>query len=175
MKKRIPLSFILGGGKGERLYPLTKHRAKPAVPFGGSYRVIDFVLSNHYHSGIRKLLILTQYQSESLHTHLRRGWYGRFGLGEDQFIRTLPAMQTHKSMSGEGWYEGTANAISSNKHYIEREKPNIVNTFGADHIYLIDISKKNDFHLEKDADLTISAIPIEKELAANNYGVLVVK
>lgn len=169
MSKTNPLMYILGGGKGERLHPLTRDRAKPAVPFGGNYRIIDFVLSNMYHSGIRKSCILTQYESRPLHRHIKHGWYPRFGIGVDEFILTLPAT---KSQTG-GWYRGTADAIIQNKYLIEDEEPDIVDVFGGDHIYVMDISQMNNFHLEKEADLTISAIPVKRDLAARRYGVIV--
>ena len=168
MPRKTTLAFVLAGGKGERLYPLTRDRAKSAVPFGGMYRVIDFVLSNLYHSGIRKICVLTQYQSESLHKHIKFGWYHRFGVGVDEEITVLPATQ---SASG-GWYEGTADAIAKHSNRIRTERPNIVNIFGGDHIYLMDIIEKNEFHLQKDADLTISAIPIRREDAVKRFGVL---
>lgn len=170
MARKSTLAFVLGGGRGERLNPLTRDRAKPAVPFGGMYRVIDFVLSNLYHSDIRKICVLTQYQSESLHKHIKYGWYPRFGVGKEEFITVLPARQSLHT----GWYGGTADAINQNKNFIENEKPNLVNIFGGDHIYLMDISEMNDFHIQNNADLTISAVPIKRELASKKFGVLVV-
>ena len=164
------VAFVLGGGIGRRLMPLTKDRAKPALPFGGSYRVIDFVLSNLIHSRIRKIYVLTQYEPRSLERHVLEGWGPIFGAGRYNMIRLLPA----KSGADSGWYTGTADAINQNKRYAWESRPDIVNIFGADHVYLMDISLMNDFHLEKKADLTISAIPVKVELAANKYGVLVV-
>ncbi len=164
------VAFVLGGGVGKRLLPLTKDRAKPALPFGGSYRVIDFVLSNLIHSRIRKIYVLTQYEPRSLEQHILEGWSPIFGSSRYNMIRLLPA----KVGTGSGWYLGTADAINQNKRYAWESMPDIVNIFGGDHIYLMDISQLNDFHLEKNADLTISAIPVKVELAANKYGVLVV-
>ncbi len=164
------VAFILGGGVGKRLYPLTKDRAKPALPFGGSYRVIDFVLSNFIHSRIRKIYVLTQYEPRSLEQHILEGWSPIFGSSRYNMIRLLPA----KEGSNSGWYAGTADAINQNKRYVWESRPDIVNIFGGDHIYLMDVSQMNDFHLSKKADLTISAIPVLCELASKKYGVLVV-
>lgn len=164
------MAFVLAGGRGNRMLPLTSVRAKPAIPFGANYRAIDFALTNVYHSGIRKICILTQYESESLHRHIRNGWYPRFGIGVNEFITTLPAKQGNVG----GWYQGTADSIKQNIRYIISEEPNIVDILGGDHIYLMDINAKNEFHLDRKADITISGIPVKRELAANNYGVLVV-
>ena len=162
------LAFVLGGGAGNRLNPLTRDRAKPAVPFGGTFRIIDFVLSNLYNSNIRKTYVLTQYASKSLHDHIRHGWYSRFGFGPKGFLKTQPATQ---SLSG-GWYSGTADAITQNMRFVQEEEPGIVNVFGGDHIYLMDIRQMNEFHLKNDADITISATPVRRGIAARNYGVL---
>ncbi|MBN1299498.1 MAG: glucose-1-phosphate adenylyltransferase, partial [Actinobacteria bacterium] len=164
------VAFVLGGGIGKRLMPLTKDRAKPSLPFGGSYRVIDFVLSNLIHSRIRKIFVLTQYEPRSLERHILEGWGPLFGSGRYNTIRLLPA----KAGTDSGWYTGTADAINQNKRYAWDSRPDIVNIFGADHVYLMDISLMNDFHLEKKADLTISAIPVRLKLASGKYGVLVV-
>ncbi|MHB1274306.1 MAG: sugar phosphate nucleotidyltransferase [Candidatus Humimicrobiaceae bacterium] len=164
------VAFVLSGGEGQRLLPLTKDRAKPAIPFGGSYRVIDLVLSNLIHSGIRKIYVLTQYESRSLEKHILEGWSPIFGTGCYNFIRILPPKLGNES----GWYLGTADAINQNKSYVWADKPNIVDIFSSDHIYLMDISLMNDFHLESSADITISAIPVKCSTAAKKYGVLVV-
>jgi glucose-1-phosphate adenylyltransferase len=164
------VAFVLGGGGGKRLKPLTQDRAKPALPFGGSYRVIDFVLSNLIHSRTRKIYVLTQYEPRSLEQHILEGWMPLFGSGKYNMIRLLPA----KEGSSSGWYIGTADAINQNKRYVWESRPDIVNIFGGDHIYLMDISQMNDFHLDKNADITISAIPVKCKLAAKKYGVLVV-
>jgi len=170
MLRNIPVIYVLGGGPGIRIKPLTDKRAKPAVPFGGNYRVIDFVLSNIYHSGLRKIFVLTQWESTSLERHLDDGWRPRFGTGGDEFLRRLGAIMGEQRE----WYKGTANAIYQNVRYIKEHEPNLVDVFGADHIYLMDISQMNDFHLEKESDLTISAVAVKRELAAGEYGVLVV-
>lgn len=162
------LAFVLGGGEGKRLLPLTSERAKPAVPMAGTFRIIDFVMSNLYNSDIRKVYVLTQYNSKSLHDHIRFGWYPKFGTGPKGFLKTQPATQSRNG----GWYSGTADAIAQNMGFIEDERPGIVNVFGGDHIYLMDIRQMNEYHLKNDADITISAIPVSRKLAAGNYGVL---
>ncbi|MDD3520551.1 MAG: sugar phosphate nucleotidyltransferase [Actinomycetota bacterium] len=164
------VAFVLSGGKGERLLPLTKDRVKPAMPFGGSYRVIDFVLSNLIHSRIRKIYILTQYEPRSLEKHIFEGWTPIFGIGRYSFIRMLPPKQGSDS----DWYRGTADAVNQNKSYAWENNPDIIDIFSADHIYIMDISIMNDFHIEKNADLTISALPVKRETASKKYGVLVV-
>ncbi len=161
------LAFVLAGGKGTRLYPLTKERAKPAVPFGGQYRIIDFVLSNLINSGIYSIYVLTQFKSQSLLQHLRDGWQFS-GILQDQFIIPVPAqMRT----PGETWYRGTADAIYHNLNLIEQSRPDVVAIFGADHIYRMNIRQMIQFHQERQAEVTVAAIPVEKQWAAE-FGVL---
>ena len=160
------LTFIMAGGKGERLYPLTKDRAKPAVPFGGKYRLIDFPLSNCINSQLRQIYVLTQYKSDSLNRHLFNGW-GMFR-GEQEFIYPIPAQQR----TGEDWYQGTADSIRQNKHLIERSHPDLVLILAGDHIYKMDFRQFFKFHYEKKASVTISAIGVDKEKARNNLGVI---
>lgn len=149
------LGLILAGGKGTRLYPLTKERSKPSVPFGGKYRIIDFVLSNFINSGIYSLYVLTQFKSQSLLQHMGKAW--QFSqLLSDQYILPAPA-QMRKS---EQWYQGTSDAIYQNLHLIELSRPDLVAVFGADHIYYMDIRQMIDFHLKKDALGTVAALPI---------------
>jgi glucose-1-phosphate adenylyltransferase len=159
-------TFILAGGKGERLYPLTKERAKPAVPFGGTYRIIDFSLSNAINSGFKRIYILTQYKSFSLQRHIREGWniLSR-ELGE--FIEVVPAQQR----ISEDWYLGTADAIFQNLYILEREKPEYVLILSGDHVYKMDYKKMLNFHIQKKADLTISVFEVNKE-EASRFGVL---
>ncbi len=165
MKHKL-LTFILAGGMGERLFPLTLYRAKPAVPYLGSYRIIDFTLSNCLNSGIRQIFVLSQYRSESLERHLVQGWNFFHGpLGE--FLITLPPPMR---MGGE-WYRGTADAIFQNLHVLEREKPLIVLILSGDHIYRMDYRKMIKFHEEKKADATIAAIPVPKK-EAKRFGVM---
>ncbi len=157
MKKSV-LALIMAGGKGTRLYPLTKDRAKPAVPFGGKYRIIDFILSNLVNSGICSIYVLTQFKSQSLVEHLENGW--QFGsLLRNQFITLVPAQMR----VGESWYKGTADSIYQNIHLIERAMPDYVAIFGADHIYRMDVSQMITFHEKKNADATVSALCIDKE------------
>ncbi|MDZ7836528.1 MAG: sugar phosphate nucleotidyltransferase [Actinomycetota bacterium] len=168
--KRDVIAFILGGGAGKRLYPLTRDRTKPAVPFGGSFRVIDFVLSNFLNSKVERIYILTQYEPRSLEEHIMRAWVPVFGMGRHRCVRLLPPRKGDDT----GWYAGTADAVFQNKRIVEEDAADIINIFCGDHIYLMDISQMNDFHMSKKADLTISAIPVRTELAAGRYGVLVV-
>lgn len=159
------LAMILAGGEGKRLYPLTKDRAKPAVPFGGRYRIIDFVLNNFINSGIFKIKVITQYKSDSLNKHISRGWSLSPFL--DQYIDLVPAQMR----TGGAWYQGTADAIYQNKLHIIDEKPEYVCVFGGDHIYKMDVGQMLDFHKENNADLTISAIPIPVE-QASEFGIM---
>ncbi|MDH5174809.1 MAG: glucose-1-phosphate adenylyltransferase [Elusimicrobiota bacterium] len=160
MKPKI-LGMIMAGGKGERLYPLTKDRTKPAVPFGGKYRIIDFVLSNFLNSGIYALYVLTQFKAQSLIEHLQDGWQ----MGQvmrDHFIITVPAQMR----LGASWYKGTADAIYQNLNLIKRFRPDIVAVFGADHVYRMDIRQMVKFHIEKSADVTVATVPMPIEKAS---------
>jgi glucose-1-phosphate adenylyltransferase len=161
------LAFVLAGGKGTRLYPLTKERAKPAVPFGGKYRIVDFVLSNLINSGIYSIYVLTQFKSQSLLQHLRDGWQFS-GLLTSHFIIPVPAqMRT----ADETWYQGTADAIYQNVNLIEQSDPDLVLIFGADHIYRMNIRGMIEYHLEKKAEVTVAAIPVPRRQAAE-FGVI---
>ena len=166
MQVRV-LAFVLAGGKGTRLYPLTKERAKPAVPFGGRYRIVDFVLSNLINSGIYSIYVLIQFKSQSLLQHLRDGWEVS-GLLKQHFIIPVPAQMRSP---GEDWYRGTADAIYQNINLIEQADPHYVVIFGADHIYRMNIREMLEFHMHKRAQATIAAIPVEKELATE-FGVI---
>jgi glucose-1-phosphate adenylyltransferase len=146
------LVMILGGGKGERLYPLTRDRAKPSVPFLGSYRIIDFSLSNSLNSGLRKIVLLTQYKSLSLERHILNGWH-IFHSESGDFIISLPA----QGRVGDHWYEGTADAVFQNIYTIQQESPEVVLVLSGDHVYKADYKKIIKFHLEKDADAVILA------------------
>jgi len=154
---RKVLTFIMAGGKGERLLPLTKDRTKPAVPFGGIYRIIDFTLSNCINSGLRKIYILTQYKSASLQRHIRLGWnFLPSELG--QFIELLPAQQR----IGDSWYMGTADAIYQNLYTLEMDRPDEVLILAGDHIYKMDYYSMIDVHHEQGADLTVGVVEVEK-------------
>ncbi|HEX4165025.1 MAG TPA: glucose-1-phosphate adenylyltransferase [Bryobacteraceae bacterium] len=166
MQLRV-LAFVLAGGKGTRLYPLTKERAKPAVPFGGRYRIVDFVLSNLINSGIYSIYVLIQFKSQSLLQHLREGWEVS-GLLRNNFIIPVPAQMRS---SHEDWYRGTADAIYQNINLIEQADPHVVVIFGADHIYRMNIRQMIEFHLNKHAAVTVAAIPVDKEYATD-FGVV---
>lgn len=158
--------MILAGGRGERLYPLTRDRAKPAVPFGAIYRIIDFTLSNCLNSGIRRIYALTQYKSTSLQRHIQLGWNILSApLGE--FIEAVPAQQR----IDEHWYQGTADAIFQNIYTLQTERPDLVLILSGDHIYKMDYRKMIAFHLEKGADLTIAAIRMDRKLS-REFGVI---
>jgi glucose-1-phosphate adenylyltransferase len=166
MQLRV-LAFVLAGGKGTRLYPLTKERAKPAVPFGGKYRIIDFVLSNLVNSGIYSIYVLTQFRSQSLLQHLRDGWqFG--GVLSQYFIIPVPAQMRSP---GGTWYQGTADAIYQNINLIEQSNPDVVAIFGADHVYRMNIREMIEFHHERGAEATVAAIPVPKKMAAE-FGVI---
>jgi glucose-1-phosphate adenylyltransferase len=166
MRIRV-LGIVLAGGKGTRLYPLTKERAKPAVPFGGKYRIIDFVLSNFINSGIYSVYVLTQFRSQSLLQHLSEGWqFG--GLLKSQFIIPVPAQMRS---AGETWYQGTADAIFQNRNLIEQSDPHVVAIFGGDHIYRMNVMSMIDYHVQKSAEVTVAAIPVPRKHAAE-FGVI---
>jgi glucose-1-phosphate adenylyltransferase len=156
MMKRV-LTFIMAGGKGERLYPLTKDRTKPAVPFGGIYRIMDFTLSNCINSGLRRIYVLTQYKSASLQRHIRLGWnFLPSELG--QFIELLPAQQR----ISDTWYLGTADAIHQNFYTVEMDQPDEVLILAGDHVYKMNYYSMIDFHREKAADLTVGVVEVDK-------------
>jgi glucose-1-phosphate adenylyltransferase len=166
MRLRV-LGIILAGGKGTRLYPLTKERAKPAVPFGGKYRIVDFVLSNFVNSGIHSIYVLTQFRSQSLLQHLNEGWQIG-GILKNQFIIPVPAQM--RSV-GETWYQGTADAIYQNINLIEQAEPHAVAIFGADHIYRMNVAHMIEFHENLNAACSIAAIPVHKKYA-HEFGVI---
>ena len=166
MRIRV-LGIVLAGGKGTRLYPLTRERAKPAVPFGGKYRIIDFVLSNFINSGIYSVYVLTQFRSQSLLQHLNEGWqFG--GLLKSQFVIPVPAQM--RSI-GETWYQGTADAIYQNINLVEQSDPFVVAIFGGDHIYRMNITNMIEYHVQKGAEVTVAAIPVPRKQAVE-FGVI---
>ncbi len=160
------LTFLMAGGKGERLHPLTKDRAKPAVPFGGIYRIVDFTLSNCINSGIRRIYVLVQYKSMSLARHIRMGW-NVLNSEVGEFIDVLPAQQR----IDDHWYQGTADAIYQNLYSIESENPEQVLILAGDHIYKMNYKLMLDFHRESKADLTIGVVPTPVE-EAKDVGVI---
>lgn len=160
------MTMVLAGGKGERLHPLTQYRAKPAVPFGGKYRIIDFTLSNCLNSGLRKIAVLIQYKSHSLDRHIRLGWNMLNGeLGE--YIASIPAQQR----LGEDWYKGTADAVYQNLFLLDNEQPKYLLVLAGDHIYKMNYAEMVDFLIAKKADAVVGAI--EFPLAeASRFGVI---
>ena len=163
---REVLTFVLAGGRGERLDPLTKDRAKPAVPFGGIYRIVDFTLSNCINSGLRRIYVLSQYKSFSLQKHLLAGWdIVSSQLGE--FIDIIPAQQRISS----DWYKGTADAIYQNVYAIYDLKPSLILILAGDHIYKMDYREMMNLHEETNADMTVACIPMPKESAVS-FGVI---
>jgi glucose-1-phosphate adenylyltransferase len=159
------LAMILAGGEGRRLDPLTRDRAKPAVPFGGRYRIIDFVLSNFANSGILKMKVLVQYKSESLNTHVQRAW--RLSAFLNEYVEIVPAQMRY----GPKWFEGSADAIYQNLNIITDEEPEYTFVFGADNVYRMDVRQMLDFHVDKRADLTVAAIPVPVE-EAKDFGII---
>ncbi|MHC5033764.1 MAG: glucose-1-phosphate adenylyltransferase [Planctomycetota bacterium] len=161
------LVMVLAGGEGERLYPLTKDRAKPAVPFAGAYRIIDFSLSNCLNSGLRRAYVLTQYKSESLDRHIRFGW-NIFNPEIGEWIETRPPQQRLSS----DWYQGTADAIYQNIHTLERERPERVLVLSGDHVYRMDYAPMLRAHARAGADVTLACIPRPVREAAGELGVV---
>lgn len=160
------LAMVLAGGEGTRLMPLTASRSKPAVPFGGSYRLIDFVLNNFVNSGIIRIFVITQYKSQSLYMHLKNGW-SVSGI-PNCFIDTVPAqMRVSKE-----WYQGTADAIFQNLTFIKSQYPDNVCVFGSDHIYKMNVRNMLDFHNLRLADLTVAAIRLPASMCAKSFGVI---
>lgn len=159
------LVMILAGGEGKRLFPLTKDRAKPAVPFGGRYRIIDFVLNNFVNSGFYKIKVLTQYKSDSLNKHITRGWSLSPFL--NQYVDLVPAQMR----TGGDWYMGTADAVFQNINQILDADPKYLCVFGGDHVYKMDVSQMLDYHKKKKADLTISAIQVPVD-EASEFGII---
>ncbi len=158
--------MILAGGQGERLYPLTAHRTKPSVPFGGKYRIIDFTLSNCLNSGLRRIYVLTQYKSDSLNRHLYEAW-NIFNPELGEFIYSIPPQQK----TSNNWYMGTADAIFQNLNFIREGKYSLVLILSGDHIYKMDYLKMIQYHADKKADLSVSSIYYLKD-HASRFGVI---
>lgn len=150
------LAVILAGGKGTRLDPLTRDRAKPAVPFGGLYRIIDFTLSNCLNSGLRRIVMFTQYKAMSLDRHVNLGWRNMFARDLGEFIDIVPPQQR----IDDNWYKGTADAVYQNIYSIERERPEYVVILAGDHIYKMNYRRMVDAHIERRADLTVAALQV---------------
>ncbi|MBC7190535.1 glucose-1-phosphate adenylyltransferase, partial [Candidatus Aerophobetes bacterium] len=160
------LTLVLAGGQGERLYPLTRERAKPACPFAGSFRLIDFTLSNCVNSGIRRIYVLTQYMSTTLETHIKEGW-SIFSRELGEFIQTVPPQKR----TAERWYEGTADAVFQNLYILQEEKPLYVLILSGDHVYRMNYADMFRFHVEKKAHLTVGCVEVD-EKEAGRFGVL---
>jgi glucose-1-phosphate adenylyltransferase len=160
-------AVILAGGKGSRLEPLTRDRAKPAVPFGGAYRIIDFCLSNCLNSGLRKMLVLTQYKAMSLDRHINLGWQRFFCRELGEFLDVVPPQQR----IDEQWYQGTADAVYQNIYTIEKVRPKYVIVLAGDHIYKMNYRRMLDYHCERNADLTVGALSASIE-EAKQFGIM---
>lgn len=161
------LAVILAGGRGARLEPLTRDRAKPAVPFGGIYRIVDFALSNCLNSGLRKVLLLTQYKAMSLDRHVNMGWRQYFCRELGEFIDIVPPQQRIDQQ----WYQGTADAVYQNIYALEKERPKYVVILAGDHIYKMNYGAMVQYHIDQNADLTIGALPVSTE-EARSFGVM---
>jgi glucose-1-phosphate adenylyltransferase len=160
------LAFILAGGKGERLFPLTVDRSKPALPFSGRYRIVDFVLSNFVNSNIFSIYLMIQYKSQSLIEHIRENWV-LSPVIPDHFVALVPPQMR----MGPEWFQGTADAIFQNLNLIKTHKPEMVAIFGADHIYRMDIRQMVDFHINSDAYVSVAAIPVPLD-EASSFGII---
>lgn len=160
------LALVLAGGEGSRLYPLTSHRSKPAVPFGGKYRLVDFVISNFINSGLGLIYVLVQYKSQSLIEHMRKTWEpSRVSTGN--FVMEVPPQR----QLGDDWFQGTANAVYQNLELLDRHQTKLVAVFGSDHVYRMDVRQMVEFHCANDADITVAAraVPLAD---AVSFGVL---
>jgi glucose-1-phosphate adenylyltransferase len=162
------LALILAGGKGERLFPLTAMRSKPSVPFGGRYRIVDFVLSNLVNSHIYSIYLLVQYKSQSLLEHIRQNWV-LSPIVRDHFVALVPPQMR----MGPEWFQGTADAVFQNTNIIRDHNPELVVVFGADHIYRMDIRQMIDFHISKGADVTVAARPVPVK-QASAFGIIAI-
>lgn len=161
------LAFVLAGGEGKRLFPLTAFRSKPSVPFGGRYRIVDFVLSNLLNSQIHSIYLLVQYKSQSLIEHVRQNWV-LSSVIKDHFVAVVPPQM----QIGPEWFQGTADAVFQNVNLIYDYNPELVLVFGADHIYRMDIRQMMDFHLKCDASVTVAARPVPID-QASSFGVII--
>ena len=160
------IALVMAGGKGERLYPLTQDRSKPAVPFGGIYRIIDVTLSNCINSNIYKIIVLPQYKAQSLVEHIEAGW-NIFSYALGHYLKVVPPQMR----TGEQWYQGTADSVRQNLYLVEREAPQYVLVLSGDHVYKMDYSRLMAYHQEKDADITVSVIEAPTS-EAHRFGVL---
>ena len=155
MKKLKVLAFVMAGGEGSRLSPLTSQSSKPSLPFGSRYRIVDFVLSNLLNSGIHSVYMLVQYKSQSLIEHVRKAWVVS-PMRSEEFVTVVPPQM----MRGGDWFQGTADAVYQNLNLIQMHNPDLVLVFGADHVYRMDLQQMIDFHQEREADVTVAALPV---------------
>lgn len=160
------MAFVMAGGKGERLRPLTEERSKPAIPFGGCYRLADFVLSNLVNSGVRAVYLLVQYKSQSLIEHIRKTWTIS-PLLPDQFVTVVPPQMK----DGMSWFMGTADAVYQNLNLLKEQRPDIIAVFGADHVYRMDIRQMAWCHMQHQADVSVAALPVPID-QASNFGII---
>ncbi len=160
------MAMVMAGGQGSRLHPLTEKRSKPAVPFGARNRIVDFVLSNLVNSGIHTIYLLVQYKSQSLIEHIRKAWTIS-PLFPSHFVTVVPPQM----LRGHDWFEGTADAVHQNLDLIEHQHPELVLVFGADHIYRMDVTQMVAFHLEREADVTVAALPVPIE-QSTSFGII---
>jgi glucose-1-phosphate adenylyltransferase len=160
------MAFVMAGGEGSRLHPLTRERCKPAVPFGSRYRIVDFVLSNLVNSDIRSIYLLVQYRPQSLIEHIRKAWTIST-LFSEQFVTVVPPQMTRERTL----FGGTADAVYQSLNLMEMHRPDLVAVFGADHIYRMDVRQMVRFHCENDADATVAALPVPLD-QASNFGII---
>jgi len=168
-RRNSVLSFVLAGGIGKRLFPLTQERTKPSVPFGGKYRIIDFALSNLVNSGFYSIYVLVQYKSQSLIEHIRGSWR-RTGFLQEHFVTVVPPQMRRQDVK-EAWYRGTADSIYQNINLIYDFRPKFVVILAGDHVYRMDIRQMIDYHVRSRADITISTVPIDGKDSAE-FGIL---
>ncbi|MCC8998499.1 MAG: glucose-1-phosphate adenylyltransferase [Candidatus Contendobacter sp.] len=166
MKPPKILAFVMAGGEGARLSPLTAYSSKPSLPFGSRYRIVDFVLSNLLNSGIQSIYMLVQYKSQSLIEHVRKAWVVS-PMRNEEFVTVVPPQM----MRGGDWFMGTADAVYQNINLIQLHNPDLVLVFGADHIYRMDIQQMVDFHRDRNADVTVAALPVPLE-EASSFGII---
>lgn len=167
MKQPKILAFVMAGGEGSRLSPLTSHNSKPSLPFGSRYRIVDFVLSNLLNSSIQSIYLLVQYKSQSLIEHVRKAWVVS-PMRNEEFVTVVPPQM----MRGGDWFMGTADAVYQNLNLIQLHNPDLVLVFGADHVYRMDLQQMIDFHHEREADVTVAALPVPID-EARGFGVIV--
>src|SRR5487761_507978 len=163
---RDVIGVLLAGGQGERLWPLTRDRAKPAVPFGGVYRIIDITLSNCLNSDLRRVFVLTQYKALSLNRHVRRGWSSLMGIGD--YIEILPPQMRVSAH----WYQGTADAVYQNIYSIGSEQSSYVFILSGDHIYKMNYQKMLEQHVDSGAEVTVATVEMDPAEAANRFGAI---